>query len=159
MPEAFSVSDTVLRLTGPGQISRWRNERSFWQPKDRPELTSGQVLSVFSYSKTWSYQERHPDGEELAIVLSGSIDVLLGDGDRETPVRLESGSGCVVPAGTWHRVAPRVTSTVLFITPVPARTEHRDVEVPELASKTRAGWQSALSPSPARGHACVSPTV
>ena len=133
MPQAFSITDVVLHLIGPGPIPLWRNEGSFWQRKDRPELATGQILSVFSYSSTWNYQERHPDGEELAIVVAGSVDFLLDDGDRETPVRLEAGSGCVVPAGTWHRVAPRTSSTLLFITPRPARTEHRDAEVPVLA--------------------------
>jgi mannose-6-phosphate isomerase-like protein (cupin superfamily) len=126
MPKPFCAKETVLHLTGPGPVSQWRNENALWQRKDRPELTSGQILSVFTYSKTWNYQECHPDGEELAIVLEGSIDILLDDGDGERPVRMESGSGYVIPARLWHRLAPRVSSTVLFITPVPARTEHRD---------------------------------
>jgi mannose-6-phosphate isomerase-like protein (cupin superfamily) len=134
MPEPFCVDETVLHLTGPGPVSQWRNERAFWQRKDRPEFTSGQILSVFTYSRTWDYQECHPDGEELAIVFEGSIDFLLDDGEGERPVRMESGSGFVVPAGTWHRVEPRVPSTVLFVTPVPARTRHRDARRVDLPS-------------------------
>jgi mannose-6-phosphate isomerase-like protein (cupin superfamily) len=134
MPKPFCVEETVLHLTGPGPVSQWRNERSLWERKDSPPLTSGQILSVFTYSKTWDYQECHPDGEELAIVWEGSVDFLLDDGDGEWAVRMESGSGYVVPAGTWHRLAPRGLSTLLFITPVPARTEHRGAGHPQLSS-------------------------
>lgn len=133
MPQAFNVGDTVLHMTGPGPISQWPNVASFWQDAGRLEFTRGQILSVFSYSTTWDYQERHPDGEELAIVLDGSIDFLLDEGSGEHPVRIEPGSGFVVPTGSWHRVAPRVPSTILFITPVPARTEHRQVDVDVMA--------------------------
>ena len=129
MPEAFRIDETVLHLIGPGPISQFPKEVSFWRDRDRLELSTGQILSVFSYSTTWDYQERHPDGEELAIVLDGSIDFLLDDGSGERPVRIEAGSGCVVPTGSWHRVAPRVPSTILFITPVPVRTEHRQAYV------------------------------
>jgi mannose-6-phosphate isomerase-like protein (cupin superfamily) len=134
MPTPFPVKETVLHLTGPGPISQWRSERAFWERKDSPVLTAGQILSVFTYSKTWDYQERHPDGEELAIVLEGSVDFLLDDGAGEWAVRMESGAGYVVPAGTWHRVAPRASSTLLFITPVPARTEHRGAGHAQLSS-------------------------
>jgi mannose-6-phosphate isomerase-like protein (cupin superfamily) len=126
LPNSFCATETVLHLTGPGPVSQWRNDNAFWRRSDTPELTSGQILSVFTYATTWDYQECHPDGAELAIVLDGSIDFLLDGGGGERPVPLEAGTGCVVPAGTWHRLAPRVSSTVLFVTPVPARTHHRD---------------------------------
>lgn len=134
MPNAFRISDNVLHLIGSGPISQWPKEPSFWQNRDRLELNTGQILSVFSYSATWDYQERHPDGEELAVVVDGSIDFLLDDGSGERPVRVETGSACVVPTGSWHRVAPRVPSTILFITPVPARTEQRQADVNVLVS-------------------------
>lgn len=133
MSEAFRLADAVLHLIGPGPISLWPNVASFWQSKDRPELTSGQVLSVFTYSETWDYQERHPDGEELAIVLAGNVDFLVDGGHDETPIHIGSGSGWVVPAGIWHRVQPRELSKILFVTPVPKRTEHRHAEPPGLS--------------------------
>jgi mannose-6-phosphate isomerase-like protein (cupin superfamily) len=132
MPKTFRATDTVLHLAGPGPIPLWDNDGSSWDPTDRLELNSGQVLSVFTYSKTWDYQECHPDGEEVALVLTGDVDLLLDDGDGEVAIRVESGSGSVVPTGTWHRIAPRESSTVLFITPAPARTEHRHAGRPEM---------------------------
>ena len=86
---------------------------------------TGRLLSIFSYDSTWDYQERHPDGEELALVLDGEVDFLLDVGDGEQPVHLDRGEACVVPTGAWHRAAVAAPCTILFITPVPARTEHR----------------------------------
>ena len=133
MPEAFRVEDSVLHLIGPGPITQWSKNACFWQDKGRLELNTGQILSVFSYSDTWDYQERHPDGEELAVVLEGSINFLLDDGSGERGVRVEAGYGCLVPTGVWHRIAPLVPSTLLFITPVPARTHHRQAAVDVVA--------------------------
>ena len=132
MPNSFRATNTVLHLAGSGAIPLWDNDASSWNPTDHPELNSGQVLSVFTYSKTWDYQERHLDGEEMVLVLSGDVDLLLDHGKGEVAIRVESGSGSIVPTGTWHRIAPRKSSTVLFITPVPARTEHRHAESPEI---------------------------
>ncbi len=81
--------------------------REILEERGRPQLTTGQILSVFGSSTTWDYQERHPDGEELALVLDGSIDFLLDDGAGERPVRILKGFGCVVPTGIWHRVGSR----------------------------------------------------
>jgi hypothetical protein len=126
MTDTFVFGNTVLHLDGVGPITRGVNDVAYWADRDRPALNSGHVLTVFSYCETWTYQERHPDGEELALVLDGVIDVLLDHGDGEVATRVARGEGCVVPAGWWHRVAVRELATILFVTPVPARTEHRD---------------------------------
>ena len=98
---------------------------AFWADRERVELASGRLLSQFSYNETWDFQERHPTGDELAYVLRGDVDLLLDDGRGERPQRLVAGRAGVIPAGSWHRIAIREPATLLFITPVPASTEHR----------------------------------
>jgi mannose-6-phosphate isomerase-like protein (cupin superfamily) len=134
MTETFPANETVLHLLGTGNISVCRTDETFGNDRSRPELTSGQLLSVFRYAATWDYQERHVDGDELALVIDGSIDFLIDNGDGETPVRVDAGHGCVVPCGAWHRVAPREQSTIMFVTPTPARTQHRAVRGGALAT-------------------------
>jgi hypothetical protein len=58
-------------------------------------------------------------------VLNGDVDLLLDEGRGERAERLIAGRAGVIPAGSWHRIAIREPATLLFITPVPARTEHR----------------------------------
>lgn len=53
--------------------------------------------------------EVHPDGDELLYVVSGTMEVILDDGDEhtigtETTVELRAGDAHVVPRGVWHRV-------------------------------------------------------
>jgi mannose-6-phosphate isomerase-like protein (cupin superfamily) len=103
------------------------NDDAFWRRRDRDELAAGRVLTVFSYDSTWDYQERHPDGDELAFVLDGACDVLVDVGSGERPVQLSAGQACVIPSGAWHRAAIHQPATLLFITPVPTRTQHRQL--------------------------------
>ena len=128
MPTPHSIRDSVFHLDGAGLIPRRTNEPRFWQARTRPELCTGQLLSAFTYSTTWDYQERHPDGDELAVVLAGIIDLLIDNGDGETATRLEPEAAGVIPTGAWHRVAIHDPATILFITPVPSRTEHRMID-------------------------------
>jgi mannose-6-phosphate isomerase-like protein (cupin superfamily) len=73
--------------------------------------------------------ELHPDGDELLYLISGSVDVVLDDGDQsqvglETTTTLEPGQAFVVPKGVWHRVHVREPSHFVHITPGPG-SAHR----------------------------------
>jgi mannose-6-phosphate isomerase-like protein (cupin superfamily) len=59
------------------------------------------------------------------VVLDGEVDLLIDRGEGERAVRVGRGRASVIPAGAWHRVAVREPARLLFVTPVPARTEHR----------------------------------
>jgi mannose-6-phosphate isomerase-like protein (cupin superfamily) len=120
----FHLDQTVVHLSAR-RISTAPNDAAYWATRERPELQRGAVLTRFSYTESWDYQERHPTADELAVVLSGRVAVVLGDGQEARSVGLAAGEGCVVPAETWHRLEVDEPCTLLFITPVPARTEHR----------------------------------
>jgi mannose-6-phosphate isomerase-like protein (cupin superfamily) len=68
--------------------------------------------------------EVHPDGDEFLYVVSGSMEVILDDGDEhavgtETKVLLQSGDAYVVPRGVWHRVEAVQPSYLIHVTPGP----------------------------------------
>lgn len=67
----------------------------------------------FSGRTPW---ERHP-GDELLYVVQGAVEVtvLLDDGPQQT--RLGEGSVFIVPAGRWHRQAPKPVVSLMFVTP------------------------------------------
>jgi mannose-6-phosphate isomerase-like protein (cupin superfamily) len=73
------------------------------------------VLCKFSGLPPW---ERHPDGDELIVVLEGGgeITVLTDEG----PVRseLRPGRVFVCPKGLWHRAHPQPQMTALYVTPL-----------------------------------------
>ena len=68
--------------------------------------------------------ELHPDGEEILIVMSGVLDVVLDQDDGEHQVTLTAGTAAIVPRNTWHRTIVREPAEVVFITPGPGG-EHR----------------------------------
>ncbi len=45
----------------------------------------------------------HPAGDELLVLLSGAIDVVLETDAGNRVVELTEGTSCLVPRGTWHR--------------------------------------------------------
>jgi len=68
--------------------------------------------------------EMHPDGDEFLHVVSGTMELILDDGDAdaigaETVVVLHSGDACVVPRGMWHRLIAVEPSYLVHVTPGP----------------------------------------
>jgi mannose-6-phosphate isomerase-like protein (cupin superfamily) len=68
--------------------------------------------------------EVHPDGDEFLYVVTGTMELILDDGDDravgvETKVRLRSGDAYVVPRGVWHRLEPIEPSYLVHVTPGP----------------------------------------
>ena len=69
----------------------------------------------------------HPHGEELLLLLSGALDVILDLPDGERTVALTTGGVCLVPRGVWHRMTMRQPSDLVFVTP-PTGTRVRPVD-------------------------------
>ena len=122
---AFTPTTHLAHLAEDLRIRPHPVGDGYWARRDRPELSAGRVLTVFGYVATWDFQERHPTGDELAYVLEGEVDLLLDSGAGEQALHLGRGEAGVIPAGSWHRLALNAPATLLFITPVPATTEHR----------------------------------
>ena len=128
MTETTIILDsTAVHLADELTIDALPIEPEFWHDRERFELTTGRILSVFDYRATWNYQELHPDGEEFVVLLEGDADLLLDAGAGEATVRLTPGTACIIPRMVWHRAAIRQPSTLLFITPTPAATQQRAV--------------------------------
>ena len=101
---------------------------SYWSTMSkRPELANGRVLSVFDYHENWTWWERHPLGDELAYLIAGEIELLLETGEDKWSVTLAPGSAAIVPRGAWHSARVSKPTQVLFVTPTPAKTQHRDI--------------------------------
>lgn len=124
---AILSRSTLLHLPDGLDLGFLNATDEYWEHRaEHDELANGRVMSVFDYTETWTWWERHPDGDEFVHVIAGEVDFLLDDGQEQQSVHLSSGEGTIVPRGAWHRAVVRRASTMLFVTPAPARTEHRD---------------------------------
>jgi len=77
-------------------------------------------VSFYSGSSEW---ERHPNGDEVVMVLDGTTTVVLLVKTKEERVFLGPHELIVIPVGIWHRFEASDRLKVMTITPQP--TEHR----------------------------------
>jgi len=128
--EPRDLRTTYAQLLDDGSASLLAIDERFWAEVMRgehPELEQGRLVSCFEFAQNWDSWERHPAGEELAILLRGEVEWLLEHGDGVERVRLsEPGQFVSIPRGTWHTAHTEGRCTVLFVTPG-SGTEHRPV--------------------------------
>ncbi len=65
----------------------------------------------------WLRWERHPNGEEMIIQLSGQLILILDFSGLTVEKKLEEGDFVVVPRGVWHTANVSSPGRALFITP------------------------------------------
>jgi len=130
MSTAKEILGTYLHVRDGGKTDAISVSDSFWEELAGgayPQLDQGRLMSAFTFSEPWSTWERHPAGEELVMLLSGTATIVLEDSGQERAVQLsDPGSYVLVPQNVWHTARTTVPTTMLFLTPG-AGTEHRPI--------------------------------
>ena len=126
--EALDPRATYLFLTGEDAVSAEVIEEDFWPAvmAGRRKI-EGRLMAAFDMDADWPHWEMHPNGEEILVLLSGEMQIVLDDGRTETNVALAPGGVCLVPRGVWHRGIVPAPSRLLAIT-AGEGTMHRPVE-------------------------------
>lgn len=131
MTSAKSILSTFLHIGNDGSAADIAVSDAFWQALaegKHPELDQGRLMSAFTFSEPWPTWERHPAGEELVMLLSGSATLVLDEPAGERAVELsEPGAYVLVPRNVWHTARTSVPTTMLFLTPG-AGTARRPVD-------------------------------
>lgn len=85
----------------------------------------GRLVSMFSFTESWTSWEMHPAGAEVVICTSGSMTLTQEFPDGRTEkVTLGSGDYAINPPGVWHTADVDGEATGVFIT-AGIGTEHR----------------------------------
>ncbi len=130
MASAENILSTYLHVADGGRTETVPVGESFWSDMASgqfPQLDRGRLMSAFTFSEPWSSWERHPAGEELVMLLSGSATLILEQASEERSVTLHApGDFVLIPANTWHTAKTTVETTMVSLTPG-AGTEHRPV--------------------------------
>jgi mannose-6-phosphate isomerase-like protein (cupin superfamily) len=128
--KAHDILGAYLHVQDGGQTQVVPAPDSFWTELASgkyPHLDQGRLMSAFTFSAPWPTWERHPAGEELVMLLSGSATLVLDANGVEKAVSLTKvGAYVLVPKGVWHTARTTVPTTMLFLTPG-AGTEHKPV--------------------------------
>jgi hypothetical protein len=126
--QSEEILHSYLHVQDGGKTEQIAVTEQFWSDVvngARPELDQGRLMSAFSFSANWPSWERHPAGEELVMLLSGSAMLLLEEASGERALLLDTvGSYVLVPQGVWHTAKTTQPTTLLFLTSG-AGTEHR----------------------------------
>ena len=116
----YNFANTHARLKSDGSAQALPAGESFWQ-----DLTSGKfgsfenefLVTTQSFAQNWPVWEMHPNGEEVIILLTGNVDLVLEKKTGNKIVHLQQqGDWLMVPKGQWHTAHVNAPSTVLFIT-------------------------------------------
>lgn len=92
------------------------------------------TIGVFRFSGRAPW-ERHPDGDELILVLDGGGEItVLTDEEGADPIHAELRPGrlFVCPRGLWHRPVATPSMTALYVTPL-GGSEHSWADDPRVA--------------------------
>lgn len=124
--EALDPYATFIYLEREGGARALDVDAEFWSRlSSDASLTRGRLLGLTETGSSGSsHWECHPKGDELLLLLGGSLDVVLVDDAGERTVSLRDHQAMVVPKGVWHRQVYRRAGTLLFVT-AGDDTEHR----------------------------------
>jgi mannose-6-phosphate isomerase-like protein (cupin superfamily) len=131
---AFDPVRTYTFLKDGGAATRIEVTESFWRElmaraprSDDAKLVAegdGWLVSTHDMTASMPTWERHPAGDEILCVLSGTLEAVVQDKDGERVVSLPTGAACVVPKGAWHRLVVHAPGRLLAMT-YGKGTEHR----------------------------------
>jgi mannose-6-phosphate isomerase-like protein (cupin superfamily) len=117
--EPFDLSTAVVGLTRTGEFNIL--DRGDGPPPRIDGVTVGAGLMTENDPHAG---EMHPDGDELLVLISGQVHVLLEEEGADRAVVLQPGHAFVVPQGVWHQVLLQEPSHLFNVTPGP-RCEYR----------------------------------
>jgi mannose-6-phosphate isomerase-like protein (cupin superfamily) len=121
----FDPLSTYVCLAPDGAAERIEVTPDFWSRIDeREDLLEGRLVAAFASEADWPHWEMHPEGEELLILLSGKLTLVLDVHGKHVQEELLPGRAYLVPRGVWHRALVPVPSRLLAIT-YGRGTQHR----------------------------------
>lgn len=127
MNAPFSLGSTYIHLRSDDSALAMQGGDKFWAGiAQRNDLDTGRLMGITAQSKDWDHSERHPAGDEILVLLSGELELVIDTDAGERRNVVKAGETFVMPKGLWHRGIVRAPGELMFITPG-AGTEHRPI--------------------------------
>jgi mannose-6-phosphate isomerase-like protein (cupin superfamily) len=118
MAQTFDLSATFIHLADGGAAEPVKATPALWSGSTKGTRYD-RLLGAFDFSSSRdlhaSMQEVHPLADEVLVLVSGAIDVVLEEADAERTIALEAGEAAIVPRGVWHRLVMRQPGRLVFI--------------------------------------------
>jgi quercetin dioxygenase-like cupin family protein len=128
MSQVFSLDSTYIHLRPDDSALAMEGGAKFWAGVEgRHDLDHGRLMGSTGQNADWNHWERHPAGDEILVLLSGELELVLDTERGEERASLKAGQTFIVPKGVWHRGIVKKPGQLMFLTPG-SGTEHRPVE-------------------------------
>ena len=114
--KGFDLATSYLVLADGPEAKRIEVGPDFWETIDERTDLAGRLVAIFPYDADWTSWEVHPDGDEIVVLLSGAVDLVLDLPSGHRIVELRDRGAAVVPRGVWHTANVLAPSEALHIT-------------------------------------------
>jgi hypothetical protein len=128
MTSTFDLETTYVHFRDGGSAETIPVTDRFWSDLTTGKLAlDGGLVTLSRQSEDWPMWEMHPQGEELVVLVSGSVELVVERNGQELRQTLNApGQAWLNLRGDWHRAIVHQPSVLLFIT-YGTGTEHRPV--------------------------------
>jgi len=110
----FDPSRNPIGLTrrGEARVLEW--------PPGPPPRIDGYTIGLAAMDTSAPHGgEMHPDGDEILVLVSGRVDLVLEEAGGPRRVALQPGQAIIVPKGVWHVVEVLEPCRLFHATPGP----------------------------------------
>jgi len=121
---AFDLEKTYLGLDGAGRVTSLPVGPDFWATIASNPGATGTLVTVGTGEGDWPHWEMHPLGDEVLVLLEGSVRMIFERPGGDEACDMTPGSTLIVPQGTWHRAVDQRGLRMLFLT-YGAGTQHK----------------------------------
>lgn len=123
-----NLTRTYVQLRADATSELLAVDAGFWERLSAGKLGSFRrefMVACFEFDGEWSHWEMHPNGDEIVVLMSGSVTFVFERAYGIEDLVLEKpGEFVVVPKGVWHKAKAHSASCAMFITPGEG-TQHR----------------------------------
>ena len=126
MSALIDLETTYLGLSGDGEVTQMKVGPDFWPTLDENPLMRPTLVSFGRGEGDWPHWEMHPKGDEVLILLEGSLTLIIDQDGQESRLDMTSGQTFVMPKGAWHRAVAQRGVRMIFMT-YGEGTQHRPV--------------------------------
>jgi mannose-6-phosphate isomerase-like protein (cupin superfamily) len=115
MAAAYDPTTTYLHLEPGGAATPVPVGPDFWATIGN-RFDEGYLLTAFRMTDDFPHWEMHPDGDELAIVMTGELELVFDEPGGERRVRVGPHQVGIIPRGVFHYAIVRSPADVVFLT-------------------------------------------
>ena len=115
MAQAIDIATTFVHLRDGGGAEPIDASRAFWSGTAHHDRALGAFDFASARDLHSSMQEMHPAADEVLLLVSGALDVVLDEAGAQRAIALKAGEAAIVPRGVWHHLVMREPGRLVFI--------------------------------------------